>query len=187
MQIRNLGLEGVLEIIPQRFSDNRGYFSETYSEKRYQEAGIASRFVQDNQSLSRNRGVLRGLHYQLPPFAQTKLVRVLRGSIFDVAVDIRPGSPSFGKWVALELSSEIGNQILVPAGFAHGFLTLEDDTEVSYKVDAPYSAASERSIRFDDPQIGIPWPVDLAALILSEKDRAAPLLKDAPLDAVDRL
>lgn len=187
MQIRNLGLDGVLEITPQRFRDNRGYFCETYNERRYVDAGIGSHFIQDNQSLSRKRGVVRGLHYQLSPFAQTKLVRVLRGSIFDVAVDIRPGSSSHGRWVAVELSSEVGNQILVPAGFAHGFLTLENDTEVSYKVDAPYSASHERSIRFDDPQIGISWPMDVATLILSEKDRAAPLLKDAQLDDVDRL
>jgi len=125
-------------------------------------------------------GVIRGLHYQVPPVAQAKLVRVVRGAIFDVAVDIRHGSPSFGRWVGLEVSAEAWNQILVPPGFAHGFMTLQPNTEVIYKVSAPYSPQHDRAIRWDDPAIGIDWPLEARTPILSDKDRAAPLLADAP-------
>ena len=138
-------------------------------------------FVQDNMSLSVARGVVRGLHYQLPPFSQDKLVRVTRGAILDVAVDIRRSSPTFGKWVALEVSAEKWNQVLIPKGFAHGFVTLMENTEVLYKVSAPYSKEHDRSIRFDDPAIGIDWGFDVAKAQLSDKDRHAPALVDAEI------
>jgi dTDP-4-dehydrorhamnose 3,5-epimerase len=140
--------------------------------------GLAIDFVQDNHSYSATRGVLRGLHFQLAPAAQDKLVRVSRGAIFDVAVDVRPDSPTFGKWEGLTLSAELWNQLFVPCGFAHGFLTLTDDTEVQYKVSAPYRPDLERSLRFDDPAIGIEWPDVGVEFTLSEKDRAAPLLEE---------
>lgn len=135
-------------------------------------------FVQDNHSYSSSKGVLRGLHFQLPPFAQDKLVRVVKGAIYDVAVDIRQGSPNFAKWCGLIVSAEAWNQILVPKGFAHGFLTLEPDTEVIYKVSDVYAPDCERSIRYDDPDIGIDWPLDGAEPVLSVKDLKAPLLRD---------
>ena len=178
VDIRRLSLEGLFEILPARFGDERGFFSETYNSKSLADSGIALDFVQDNHSLSARAGVLRGLHFQLPPFAQDKLVRVAHGRIFDVAVDIRSGSPSFGKWLGTELSAEKWNQLLVPKGFAHGFLTLEPNTEVLYKVTALYSPEHERTIRYDDPDIGIDWPFETDALILSDKDKAAPLLKE---------
>jgi dTDP-4-dehydrorhamnose 3,5-epimerase len=179
LEVRNLGLEGVVEIMPRRFSDDRGFFSETYNAEAFAAAGIGLPFVQDNHSFSAVKGVLRGLHYQLPPRAQDKLVRVTKGAILDVAVDIRRHSPDFGKWIALEISAEKWNQILVPKGFAHGFLTLVDDTEVIYKVTDTYSPEHDRSIRFDDPDIGIDWPLPAAALVLSRKDRDAPALRAA--------
>ena len=176
MIVRPLGLDSVMEVVPQRFSDARGFFSETYNLAAFAEAGIRETFVQDNHSWSATRGIMRGLHYQLPPFAQAKLVRVMSGAVFDVAVDIRRDSPHFGRWVGLELSAEAGNQIFVPAGFAHGFVTLTDDVHLLYKVSAPYSAAHDRSIRFDDPDIAVDWPVLPVEAFLSEKDRKAPLL-----------
>lgn len=142
------------------------------------DVGVVARFVQDNHSFSIARGVLRGLHFQQPPAAQDKLVRVSRGSIFDVAVDIRRGSPTFGKWTGLVISAAEWNQLFVPSGFAHGFVTLEEDCEVLYKVSAPYSPEHERAVRFDDPAVGIEWPVEAGQLILSDKDRSAPLLDD---------
>jgi dTDP-4-dehydrorhamnose 3,5-epimerase len=169
---------GVLEIRPSRLPDDRGFFSEVWSARAFRDAGIDETFVQDNHSVSRDAGVLRGLHFQAPPMAQAKLVRVSRGSIFDVAVDIRTGSPTYRQWVAARLSAADWNQMFVPAGFAHGFVTLEPDTEVQYKVSAPYSRDHDRAIRFDDPLIGVEWPIDRAALILSDKDRAAPLLAE---------
>ena len=178
IEVRSLELDGVLEIRPLRHSDDRGFFSEVWSEADFAKAGMPLRFVQDNHSYSRDVGVLRGLHFQTPPFAQDKLVRVTRGAVFDVAVDIRPDSPTFGQWLGMRLSVTAWNQLLVPKGFAHGFLTLEPDTEVQYKVTAPYSREHDRAIRFDDPQIGIEWPVEREALILSDKDRSAPLLAD---------
>jgi dTDP-4-dehydrorhamnose 3,5-epimerase len=181
LEIRELGLEGVMEIRPRRFSDDRGFFSETYNAEAFAAAGIGLAFVQDNHSFSAVKGVMRGLHYQLPPRAQDKLVRVTKGAILDVAVDIRRHSPDFGKWVALEVSAEKWNQILVPKGFAHGFLTLVDDTEVLYKVTGLYSPEHDRSIRFDDPDIGIEWPLAAETLVLSEKDRNAPLLRAAEI------
>ncbi|MBB3809130.1 dTDP-4-dehydrorhamnose 3,5-epimerase [Pseudochelatococcus contaminans] len=168
----------MLEIKPKVFGDDRGFFSETFNSNKFREKGITLDWVQDNQSLSREKYTLRGLHYQEPPFAQAKLVRVLRGRILDVAVDIRKDSPTFRQWVTLELSAEEFNQILVPIGFAHGFLTLEPDTEVLYKVSAPYSAAHDRSIRFDDPDIAVQWPLADHAPVLSTKDAAAPVLRE---------
>lgn len=177
-EIRSLGLEGVLEIKPSRLQDSRGFFSETYNAERFAAAGINISFVQDNHSYSAARGVLRGLHYQLPPMAQDKLVRVVKGSIYDVAVDIRRSSSTFGKWVALELSADSWNQILIPRGFAHGFVALEEQTEVIYKVSELYAPNLDRVIRFDDPDIGIDWPVPVNELQLSDKDRAAPCLAE---------
>lgn len=180
-EVRPLGLDGVVEIAPRKFGDERGFFSETYNASSFAEAGVGLTFVQDNHSFSAVKGVLRGLHYQLPPAAQDKLVRVTRGRVFDVAVDIRRGSPTFGKWVGVELSAEKWNQVLVPKGFAHGFVTLEPDTEVLYKVTDYYSPEHDRSIRFDDPAIGIDWPIDTATVQLSAKDRDALTLAEAEL------
>lgn len=182
-EVRQLPLDGVLEIVPARHGDERGFFSETYNKSGFAEAGVDLDFVQDNHSLSRVVGVLRGLHYQLPPKAQDKLVRVVHGAIFDVAVDIRRGSPSFGEWIGLEVSADKWNQVLVPKGFAHGFVTLRPDTEVVYKVTATYAPDCERSIRFDDPEIGIDWPVPREEIRLSDKDARAPFLRDAEVFA----
>ncbi len=179
VEVRPLSLAGLFEITPKRFADHRGYFSETYNATVLSDAGINLAFVQDNQSLSSQRGVLRGLHYQLPPFAQDKLIRVLRGAILDVAVDIRRSSPTFGQWLGIELSAERWNQLLVPVGFAHGFVTLTPETEVFYKVSRPYSRAHERAIRFDDPAIGIDRRIVPHDAVLSDKDLGAPLLADA--------
>ena len=170
----------MVEIRPRKFGDERGFFSQVWSAEDMAGAGLELDFVQDNHSYSAARGVLRGLHYQVAPAAQHKLVRVSRGSIFDVAVDVREGSPTFGKWVGLTLSAELWNQLLVPVGFAHGFVTLEDDTEVQYKVTAPYRPELERSIRFDDPRIAVEWPVAAGDVRLSAKDEAAPFLADGP-------
>lgn len=178
-EIRPTALEGVLEIVPARFGDARGFFSETYNATRLAEAGIDLNFVQDNHSLSARRGVLRGLHYQLSPRAQDKLVRVVRGAIFDVAVDIRLGSPTFAQWVGVELSVEKWNQLLVPKGFAHGFVTLTENTEVVYKVTDYYSPEHDRSIRYDDPDIAIDWPIAAGDLLLSDKDLGAARLSEA--------
>lgn len=172
---RELDLPGLIEIEPRRIRDERGFFSEVWSQASFEEAGVLTGFVQDNVSLSIAAGVLRGLHFQTAPAAQAKLVRVSRGSIFDVAVDIRRSSPSFGRWAGIVLSAEKWNQFFIPEGFAHGFVTLEHNSEVTYKVSAPYSPEHDRSIRWDDPAIGIEWPFE-SAPILSTKDRAAPLL-----------
>jgi len=177
LEARPLEVPELIELTPRRFGDDRGFFSEVWNHARFAEAGIPAQFVQDNVSLSRTRGVLRGLHFQTPPAAQAKLVRVSRGSIFDVGVDIRRSSPTFGRWAGVVLSAEKWNQLYVPEGFAHGFVTLEDDTEVTYKVSAAYSPEHDRSIRFDDPAIGIAWPLD-GDPVLSDKDAAAPLLAD---------
>jgi len=179
MEVRHSGLDGVLELVPTKFSDSRGFFSETYNAAVFREKGIGLIFVQDNHSFSVPCGVLRGLHYQVSPRAQDKLVRVVKGAIFDVAVDIRRSSPTFGKWVGVELSAEKWNQLLVPKGYAHGFVTLVDNTEVVYKVTDTYSPEHDRAIRFDDPQIAVRWPIEAGELILSEKDRKAPLLDGA--------
>lgn len=181
VEVRTFGLGGILEILPKKHGDNRGFFSETYNAASLKAAGVDLVFVQDNHSYSAAAGVLRGLHYQLPPFAQDKLVRVTRGAILDVVVDIRRSSPTFGQWEALEVSADRWNQILVPKGFAHGFVTLVPDTEVLYKVTELYSKDHDRSLRFNDPAIGVEWPSFEAGYILSDKDKAAPLLADADL------
>lgn len=179
MRISPQAIPDVLLIEPARHGDARGFFSEVWKRSALAAAGLAADFVQDNHSLSRDAGVLRGLHFQRPPHAQGKLVRVARGRILDVVVDIREGSPSFGRHVTAELSAANWRQIWVPRGFAHGFLTLEPDTEVLYKVDAEYHAASDGGIAWDDPALGIPWPLPPGGPILSEKDRAAPRLAAA--------
>ena len=163
---------------PKKFGDNRGFFSEVFSRKALAAVGIYADFVQDNHSLSAERGVVRGLHFQLPPMAQDKLVRVVRGAILDIAVDVRRGSPTFGKHVTAVISAENWRQIFVPAGFAHGFATLEPMTEVIYKVTADYSPAHERGIRWNDPALGIDWGIDEAGATLSPRDRLHPVLKD---------
>ncbi|KAA0971581.1 dTDP-4-dehydrorhamnose 3,5-epimerase [Aureimonas fodinaquatilis] len=178
LEVKKLAIADVLEIRTRRFGDDRGFFSETFQRDRFIQQGITIDWMQDNQSYSAEVGTLRGLHYQDPPFAQDKLVRVLRGRILDVAVDIRNGSPTFGQWVSLELSAADFNQILVPIGFAHGFVTLEPDTEVLYKVSAPYSGEHDRSIRFDDADIGVDWPLNGRTPVLSAKDTNAPRLAE---------
>lgn len=165
---------------PRRFGDHRGFFSETFNAKAFAEVGIPQAFVQDNHSLSGPRGTIRGLHFQIPPFAQDKLVRVVRGSILDVAVDIRRKSPTFGQSVAVVLSAEEWNQLYIPVGFAHGFCTLEPDTEVIYKVTNFYSAEHDRGLLWNDPELAIDWPVSADDAVLSDKDKLHPLLKDLP-------
>ena len=174
MKFQPLAIPEVILVTPDRFGDDRGFFSETYNLQRYAEGGIHLAFVQDNHSLSRQRGVIRGLHCQLAPYAQGKLVRVVRGSVWDVAVDIRSGSPSYGRHVAAVLSAENWHQLWVPAGFLHGFCTLEPDTEVQYKVTAGYHRASERGVIWDDPGLALPWPIGSSEAILSDKDRQLP-------------
>ena len=178
IEVRSLDLGGVLEIRPVRHSDERGFFSETWNEETYAKAGIPFRFVQDNHSWSARAGVVRGLHFQSPPFAQDKLVRVVRGRVLDVAVDIRRSSPTFGRHVAVELSSENWRQLLVPVGFAHGFCTLEPDCEVVYKVSGYYSAAHDHGLAWDDPALAIDWPIAVDVAILNDKDRRHPRLAD---------
>jgi dTDP-4-dehydrorhamnose 3,5-epimerase len=179
LEVRPLEIEGLLEIRPPKYGDERGFFSEVWREDRLADAGVDVHFVQDNHSYSRARGVLRGLHYQLPPAGQDKLVRVTRGSVFDVAVDIRRDSATFGRWAGLVLSAVEWNQLFVPKGFAHGFVTLEEECEVLYKVSAPFAPELDRAIRFDDVDIGIEWPLDRAELTLSKRDRGAQPLRDA--------
>ena len=178
VDIRRLALDGLLEIRPRRFVDERGFFSETWNDAAWRDAGVTITFVQDNHSLSGPRGTLRGLHFQSPPAAQAKLVRVTRGSAFDVAVDLRPGSLTYCQWAGVTLSAAEWNQLLIPEGFAHGFVTLEPDTEVQYKASAAYSPTHDRAIRFDDPAIAVDWPLSAAELVLSDRDRTAPLLAD---------
>lgn len=180
LHVEATALPDVKIIRLKKFGDHRGFFSETYSRKAFTEAGIDHDFVQDNHSLSPVVGTLRGLHFQSPPFAQDKLIRVPRGRILDIAVDIRASSPDFGKSVAVELSAENWLQLLVPAGFAHGFVTLEPDTEVLYKVSAPYAPAHDHGLAFDDPALGIDWGLPGEQLILSDKDRKHPRLADLP-------
>lgn len=175
MIVRQTALSGVLELSPKRFQDDRGFFSTTYNRRAYEAAGILTEFVQDNHSLSAQAGTVRGLHFQAPPHAQAKLVRCGRGSIFDVAVDIRRGSHTYGEWVGYELSAENGHQLFVPAGFAHGFASLEPDSEIIYKCSDYYAPETEGALRWDDPDIGIKWPLT-GAPVLSEKDATAPLL-----------
>ena len=178
MEVRATALPEVKILTPRRFGDARGFFAETWRADRMSEAGLTGGFVQDNESVSAAAGTLRGLHYQAPPSAQAKLVRVVHGAIRDVVVDARAGSPHFGRWVAAELSAETGAQIFVPRGFLHGFVTLTPDAHVLYKVDAYYDAACDGSVAWNDPDIGIDWGIDPAQAILSDKDRAAPRLRD---------
>ena len=180
VSITQLAIPEVRLVVPDRFGDDRGYFSETYSRKVFAAAGIGEEFVQDNHSLSAEPGTVRGLHYQTAPFAQAKLIRVVRGAIFDVAVDLRPGSPTFGSHVAVTLSAANGQQLFVPAGFGHGFCTLEPGTEVVYKVTGYYSREHDRGIRWDDPALGIAWPIEPGAAVLSAKDAVLPRLAEVP-------
>jgi dTDP-4-dehydrorhamnose 3,5-epimerase len=172
----------VLHITPQRFNDARGWFTETWNEERFQKLGVISQFCQDNQSASVKGGTIRGIHFQRTPHAQAKLVRCLNGRIFDVAVDLRRTSPTFKKWVGVELSAERGNQLFVPAGFGHAFLTLEDDCHVAYKVDAYYAPQADGGIRWDDPELAINWPMDGTSPTLSDKDASLPFLSDSDFD-----
>jgi dTDP-4-dehydrorhamnose 3,5-epimerase len=174
-----LAIPGPLVVHPTKHEDVRGYFIETFSEAVFHKAGLPS-FVQDNESLSCPAGTVRGLHFQVEPFAQAKLVRCTQGSVFDVAVDIRRGSPTFGKHVTLTLSGGDGLLLFLPVGFAHGFCTLESDTVVQYKVSAPYSARHEAGLAWDDPALGIAWPVAPANAVLSDRDRRWPQLAELP-------
>lgn len=179
MRIEETAIPEVKIITPTKYGDGRGFFSEVYNARRLADAGVALQFVQDNQSLSVDLGVLRGLHYQLPPFAQDKIVRVIRGRVLDVAVDIRRSSPTFGRHVTVELSARNFCQVLVPAGFAHGFVTLEPNTEVLYKVSNYYSPEHERGICWNDPDLGIDWQVPQEKVHLSERDMLHPLFREA--------
>ena len=179
MQVIPTEIPEVKILVPKQFKDHRGFFSEVYSTKLLKDAGLADAFVQDNHSLSVEKGVLRGLHYQLPPMAQAKLIRVVRGAILDVAVDVRRGSSTFGKHVTALVSAENWRQVYVPVGFAHGFVTLEPNTEVLYKVTTFYSPQHERGVRWNDPALGIDWGLNPTEAILSDRDRRHPFLKDA--------
>jgi dTDP-4-dehydrorhamnose 3,5-epimerase len=180
LEIHLLPIEGIKLIRSMRISDARGYFAATYVRSDFAAAGIDHAFVQDNESRSRAAGTIRGLHFQIRPFAQTKLVRVLRGRILDVVVDLRRSSPSYGKHLAIELSEAAGEQLLVPAGFAHGFCTLEPDSIVFYKVDNVYSAEHDRGVYWADAGLGIAWPVAAADAVVSEKDRGLPQFRELP-------
>lgn len=177
MKLIETAINGVFEIEPQVFGDNRGWFCETYSKRELEKLGINADFVQDNRSFSAQKGTLRGLHCQTEPKAQAKLVSCTRGKILDVAVDIREGSPTFMKWIAVELSEENKKMLFIPKGCLHGFVTLTDDVELSYKVDEFYSPENDRSICWNDPQIDVEWGVEEP--VLSQKDKNAPLLKDS--------
>lgn len=178
LEIEPTPLPGVIVITPARFGDHRGFFSESYSAKAFAEHGIPTQFVQDNHSLSMTQATIRGLHFQAPPHAQAKLVRCVRGVLFDVAVDIRKGSPTYGQWFGVELSFENGKQLLVPAGFAHGFVTRAPETEIIYKCSDYYAQETEGAIAWDDPQVGIDWGLGDSAPVLSDKDANAPSLAD---------
>ncbi|MBN1892048.1 MAG: dTDP-4-dehydrorhamnose 3,5-epimerase [Clostridiales bacterium] len=182
MKVVATRIDGVFIIEPKRFGDHRGWFMETYSAEKLADQGIHTVFVQDNHSFSAQKGTLRGLHFQNDPMSQTKLVRCTRGAIIDVAVDIRRGSPQYGKWVSVELSADNGRQLYIPKGFAHGFLTLAENAEVQYKVDTYYSPECDRSIRYDDPEFSVDWG-DIEP-ILSEKDLRAPLAKDSDFNFI---
>ncbi|MCG7360606.1 dTDP-4-dehydrorhamnose 3,5-epimerase [Roseomonas sp. ACRSG] len=173
-------VEGPLLLQVRRFGDHRGFFMETYSQRDFEAVGVTDHFVQDNHSLSAPPGTLRGMHFQLPPHAQAKLVRVLRGAILDVIVDLRRASPSFGRHIACRLSAEGAEQLYVPAGFAHGFVTLEPETEVAYKVTDYYAPECDRGLAWDDPDLALPWPKLPGGPVLSTKDRDHPRLRDLP-------
>ncbi|WP_334161484.1 dTDP-4-dehydrorhamnose 3,5-epimerase [Phenylobacterium sp.] len=175
--ITPLSLPELLLITPKRHGDARGWFSETWSRRAFESAGLSVDFVQDNQAFSARKGTIRGLHFQAAPHAQAKLVRVLKGAIFDVAVDVRPGSPTYGQWAGATLTAEVGEQLFVPRGFAHGYCTLTDDTELFYKVDGLYAPQTEGGLLWNDPDLAIAWPLD-GEPVLSDKDRVLPRLKD---------
>lgn len=175
-----LALPEVTLITPRRHGDARGWFSETWSRRTLSALGIDVDFIQDNQAFSARSGTVRGLHFQTAPHAQAKLVRVLAGAILDVAVDIRPGSPTRGRWVSARLTAEGGEQLFVPRGFAHGYCTLCDDVMLAYKVDGDYAPQTEGGVLWNDPDLAIDWPVDAGAAILSDKDRVLPRLADLP-------
>lgn len=177
LEITDPKRSGIKLLKPKRFGDHRGFFAETYSQRSYFALGVDTTFVQDNHSLSAAVGTVRGLHFQAPPHAQAKLVRCGRGAIFDVAVDIRRGSPTYGRWAGFTLSAENGAQLYIPVGFAHGFATLEPDSEIIYKCSDYYAPETEGALRWDDPDIGISWPLT-SAPVLSEKDARASLLAD---------
>jgi dTDP-4-dehydrorhamnose 3,5-epimerase len=174
LKSERLAIPDVILVTPDRFGDARGFFSEVWNQARFEAAGIEGSFVQDNHSLSRERGVVRGLHCQVEPHAQGKLVRCVRGAIWDVAVDARKASPTFGQWVAAELSADNWQQLWIPAGFLHGFCTLEPDTEVLYKVTGLYDREAERGVIWNDPTLALPWPIEAGQAVLSEKDRQLP-------------
>ena len=176
MIVEATAIPDVLVLTPPRFIDDRGFFSETWNEQRFVEAGITGPFVQDNHVRSADRGVVRGLHLQIGPNAQGKLVRAVRGSIWDVAVDIRPGSATYGRYAGVVLSAENWQQLWIPAGLLHGYCTLEPDTEVIYKVTAPWDRQAERGVIWNDPTLSIPWPLAEGEAILSDKDRELPRL-----------
>lgn len=172
------GLPGVIVVTPPVFADDRGFFQETYSARVFHEHGIADEFVQSNHSWSKHAGTLRGIHFQAEPEAQAKLVRCIRGRVFDVAVDLRRSSPDFARWFATDLSAENHRQLYVPVGFGHAFLTLEEDCEVLYSVSRHYSKAHDAAVRWNDPNLAIDWPIGPKDVILSQKDAEAPLLRD---------
>lgn len=174
------GIAGPMLVMARSFADARGAFTETYSQRDFTALGIPDRFVQDNQSRSTAAGTVRGLHFQAPPRAQAKLVRVLRGSILDIVVDLRRSSGSYGRHLAIDLDAEDGHQLYVPPGFAHGFCTLEPDTVVAYKVSAPFAPQLDRALAWDDPDLALPWPFGPERAVLSDKDRRAPKLRDLP-------
>jgi len=178
VKVTDTAIPEVKLLVPERHRDARGFLSETYSRRALAATGLRLDFVQENQVLSRERGVLRGLHFQRPPHAQDKLIRVVRGAIFDVAVDIRRGSPTYGRHVAATLSAEAWNQIYIPGGFAHGYCSLEPDTEVLYKVTAFYAPDHESGLLWKDPALGIPWPIDPAEVLVTERDRGLPTLAE---------
>jgi len=173
-----LAIHGLLLVKPQRIEDSRGYFMETYRARTFEDFGMPAVFVQDNEAFSAAAGTIRGLHYQAPPYAQAKLVRAVRGSVFEVAVDLRRGSPTFGRWAGVTLSADNGHQLFVPGGFAHGYCTLEPDTAIAYKCDRYHAAEADAGVLFSDPAIGIEWPVAPEDAIVSKKDRKLPLLED---------
>lgn len=178
--ITPLALPEVLLITPKRHGDARGWFAETWSRKTLAEAGIDADFVQDNQAFNARRGTVRGLHFQKSPHPQAKLIRVLKGAILDVAVDVRPGSKTYGRWVSARLTAEGGEQLFVPRGFAHGYVTLVDDTELFYKVDGLYAPQTEGGVIWNDPDLGVDWGFGADEVVLSDKDRVLPRLKDMP-------
>ena len=181
MKVESLRIPEVKLVTPPRYTDPRGFFSETWKQGAFAEAGIPGPFIQDNHAYSNTKGVLRGLHCQIGPNAQGKLVRCVRGAIYDVAVDARHGSPTYGQWAGAEIGAANGTQIWVPVGFLHAYLTLTDETEVIYKVTGPYDKTAERGAIWNDPDIGIDWPVSAADVVLSDKDKVLPRFRDLPV------